>query len=63
VLTYGVDVDGSVVNMTVQDSSGDKTFDDYAVACVSAWHFKPTKIDGVPKRVYETTRLSWKPAP
>ncbi|MGH6873002.1 MAG: TonB family protein [Rhizomicrobium sp.] len=59
VLDFGVDTDGKVVNVSVSQSSGDKTFDAYAVTCVSAWHFDPTDINGVPIRVYEQAGFDW----
>jgi TonB family protein len=59
VLTYAVDPEGNVANISVQDSSGDKSFDSYAASCISSWHFIPTKLNSVPIQVYKQARFSW----
>ncbi len=62
-ITYNVDTDGAVVDVAVQQSSGDKDYDAYAVSCVSAWQFRPARRGDTPIEMSQTTQIAWNNSP
>jgi TonB family protein len=59
VVWYFVETDGSVSGARLGASSGDKVYDDYAVSCVSGWHFRPAEHDNVPVKTYTQAAIRW----
>jgi TonB family protein len=56
-LTFNVEPDGRVTNVTAQTPSGDADFDASAIACVSSWRFRPPLIDGKPGEIVWRTQI------
>lgn len=53
-LSFKIEMDGSVTDISAIDSSGSRVTDDAAVKCISSWHFIPAKQDGSPVEVQVT---------
>ena len=45
-----IDADGTVLDVAVQSSSGNKDIDNAALNCVRKWRFEPARVFGVPIR-------------
>jgi TonB family protein len=52
VMSFFVETDGSVKDVTVSQSSGDAEADSDAVKCLSERHYEPAKQDGKPLEVH-----------
>jgi TonB family protein len=61
ILAYVVGADGTVGSVTVKTSSGDKAFDDYAVACVSKRHYRAATQNGTPIDWLWGAQIAWTP--
>ncbi|HEX3673780.1 MAG TPA: TonB family protein [Rhizomicrobium sp.] len=59
IVRFTVDTDGGVSDAALLQSSGDKVYDDYAVTCVSGWHFRPARRNNVPVKSSQLTRIAW----
>jgi TonB family protein len=63
VLDFAIDTEGNVTDLSLQQSSGDKVFDAYAMKCVSAWQYTVTAINGVPVRTFRRAHIDWNAQP
>jgi TonB family protein len=58
-----VSADGDVTSTGVWGSSGDKTFDAYAMSCAKQWKFRPATENGVPVKTLTHFWITWLGAP
>lgn len=62
VLSFDIEPDGSVKNVSINRSSNDKELDAAAVTCLTARVYKPVIANGSPIAVTTETSLNWAPA-
>ena len=60
IVRFTVNVDGSVSNVRVANSSGHEILDDAAIRCASAWRYRPAFENGRPVPAPWTTNVQWK---
>lgn len=59
-LTFLIDVDGTVVEGKVERSSGHRRLDEAARSALSLCRFKPATVDGKPERTWSRIEYEWK---
>ena len=57
---FVVNEDGSVGNVTVQESQPPGVFDQSVIRCVTGWRFKPGTVEGIPVRAWAETTIRFK---
>lgn len=60
VLGFTIRSDGSVSNIKVTKSSGQRLLDDAASRCVSLWHYRPSMRQGRPVAAAWAVKVQWK---
>jgi TonB family protein len=60
-LSFNVEPDGTVKNVTIIRSSGDTELDSVAVACLKARLYKSPVLSGEPTEIATSTSLTWRP--
>jgi protein TonB len=59
VISFEIEKDGSVTNVTVLESSGSRDMDQGAISCARAWRYRPAVLDGQPVAVTWTVAVPW----
>jgi len=60
VVSFKIEPDGSVKDISVVQSSGYPDLDDAATPCVSTWQYKPAMQNGQPVETTWTAKVVWK---
>lgn len=60
-INFYIGADGIVTAPFVAQKSGEPTFDDEALRCVSAWRYRPATRNGVPIALNWGAKVSWVP--
>jgi TonB family protein len=58
-LQFTVTSEGKTANIAVKRSSGAPEMDAFAIQCVSAFRYRPAKVDGQPIDYPWTTDVNW----
>ncbi|HEX3673781.1 MAG TPA: energy transducer TonB [Rhizomicrobium sp.] len=59
ILAFKIEPDGSVKDVVLQASSGDRVYDAYAASCVAGWHYVPATQNGVPVEYDWRAEITW----
>jgi TonB family protein len=59
ILAFKIEPDGSVKDVVMQGSSGDRVYDAYAASCVAGWHYFPATQNGVPVEYDWRAKITW----
>jgi TonB family protein len=60
-LSFEIEPDGTVKNVTISRASGDDDLDNAAVTCLKARQYKPPLLNGVPAEISTSIWLTWRP--
>jgi TonB family protein len=60
VIKYHVMPDGSVLGVTVDQTSGADALDESAASCVKQWQYTPATYNGTPVEVTREMKIDWK---
>jgi len=59
ILFFNVETDGTVKNVTINQSSGDAELDRYGASCIATWLFTPAIQNGAAVEVMMSSKLNW----
>ena len=59
VLSFTIDIEGSVKNLQIRQSSGHPELDQAAIRCAGSWRYKPAVHRGQPIEVPWITNVKW----
>ena len=61
VLSFEIDIDGTVKDVVIEQSSGDDCVDKAAANCAATgWHYKPAMQNGQPVAVMWRVSINWR---
>ena len=58
-VSFIIDVDGSVKDVSIAESSGNSDLDKAAISCATTWRYRAAKLNGQPQAVRWSFSVAW----
>src|SRR5437762_1235350 len=58
-LSFIIDADGSVKDISIAESSGNSDLDKAAISCVTTWRYRAARLNGRPQAVRRSFSIAW----